>query len=126
MTTEIFKYTFTGGYVVLVYWLSWIGMRKTKDISGFAIGNKDMSPYLIGITLAASIASTATFVGAGPGSTAGSAAVNVTVAINANKLVNGRDIAESSFGIESVVLAPSPATGFVAESAAFTRRRRRG
>lgn len=62
MTTEIFKYALTGSYVVLIYWLSWVGMRKTRDIAGFAIGNKDMSPYLVGITLAASIASTATFV----------------------------------------------------------------
>ncbi len=62
MTVEIFKYAISIGYVVLVYWLSWIGMRRTKDISGFSIGNKDMSPYLIGITLAASIASTSTFV----------------------------------------------------------------
>jgi len=61
-SAEIFKYALTGGYVVLVYWLSWVGMRRTKDIRGFAIGNKDMSPYLIGITLAASISSTATFV----------------------------------------------------------------
>ncbi len=62
MSGEFFKYLVTGGYVVLVYILSWIGMRRTRDISGFSIGNKDMSPYLIGITLAASIASTATFV----------------------------------------------------------------
>ncbi len=62
MSAEIFKYLFTGAYVALVYWLSWVGMRRTKDIGGFSIGNKDMSPYLIGITLAASIASTATFV----------------------------------------------------------------
>ncbi|MCR8922886.1 sodium:solute symporter family protein [Dasania sp. GY-MA-18] len=62
MLTEMFKYGLVGSYVVLIYWLSWIGMRRTKDIGGFSIGNKDMSPYLIGITLAASIASTATFV----------------------------------------------------------------
>lgn len=37
-------------------------MRRTKDIRGFSIGNKDMSPVLIGITFAASVASTATFV----------------------------------------------------------------
>ncbi|CAA0082733.1 Sodium/pantothenate symporter [Zhongshania aliphaticivorans] len=61
-SAEIFKYVLSGTYVVLVYGLSWIGMRRTKDMGGFAIGNKDMSPYLIGITLAASIASTATFV----------------------------------------------------------------
>lgn len=62
MAAEIFKYLLAGSYVVLVYWLSWVGMRRTKDIGGFSIGNKDMSPYIIGITLAASIASTATFV----------------------------------------------------------------
>tara|TARA_R110001583_G_scaffold409_5_gene3715 strand:+ start:709 stop:2145 length:1437 start_codon:yes stop_codon:yes gene_type:complete len=62
ISAEVFKYVLTGTYVILVYGLSWVGMRRTKDISGFAIGNKDMSPYLIGITLAASIASTATFV----------------------------------------------------------------
>ena len=62
MTPEIFKYGLTIAYALLVLWLSWIGMRRTKDIRGFAIGNKDMSPYVIGFTLAASIASTATFV----------------------------------------------------------------
>lgn len=62
MWLEIFKYGLTLGYVILVYWLSWIGMRRTRDITGFSIGNKDINPYIIGITLAASIASTATFV----------------------------------------------------------------
>ena len=62
MSVEIFKYLLSASYVLLVYWLSWQGMRRTRDISGFSIGNKDMSPYVIGITLAASIASTATFV----------------------------------------------------------------
>ena len=62
MSAEIFKYLVTGGYVALVYGLSWMGMRRTKEFAGFSIGNKDMSPYLVGVTLAASIASTATFV----------------------------------------------------------------
>ncbi|MEQ8952754.1 MAG: sodium:solute symporter family protein, partial [Gammaproteobacteria bacterium] len=62
MSVGIFKYLLVGSYVLLVYWLSWLGMRRTRDISGFSIGNKDMSPYIVGITLAASIASTATFV----------------------------------------------------------------
>lgn len=62
MTAELFKYLLTGGYVAAVYYLSWVGMRRTDDIVGFSIGNKDMNPYLIGITLAASISSTATFV----------------------------------------------------------------
>lgn len=62
MTPEIFKYAVCLLYIVVIYWLSWIGMRRTKDIRGFSIGNKDMSPVLIGITFAASVASTATFV----------------------------------------------------------------
>lgn len=62
MTPEIFKYLLVAVYVLLVYWLSWLGMRRTRTVEGFSIGNKDMSPYIVGITLAASISSTATFV----------------------------------------------------------------
>ncbi len=62
MSPELFKYLVTGFYVFATFALSWIGMRRTRDLRGFSIGNKDMNPYLIGITLAASIASTATFV----------------------------------------------------------------
>lgn len=62
MDATLFKYLLIGGYAIIVYWLSWIGMRKTSSAASFAIGNKDMSPVLIGITLAASISSTATFV----------------------------------------------------------------
>ena len=62
MTPEIFKYLVVSVFVILTFYLSWIGMRKTKDIKSFSIGNKDMNPYLIGITMAASISSTATFV----------------------------------------------------------------
>ncbi|PCI44064.1 MAG: sodium:solute symporter, partial [Moraxellaceae bacterium] len=62
MSPEIFKYLLVAAYVIVVYGLSWVGMRRTSDLKGFAIGNKDMSPYLVGITLAATISSTATFV----------------------------------------------------------------
>jgi sodium/pantothenate symporter len=62
MSAELFKYLCVGFYAVLTLWLSWIGMRKTRDIKGFSIGNKDMSPWVIGVTMAASISSTATFV----------------------------------------------------------------
>jgi sodium/pantothenate symporter len=62
MSPEFFKYALTLGYAALVYWLSFIGMRRTRSVEGFSIGNKDMSPYVVGVTLAASIASTATFV----------------------------------------------------------------
>ncbi len=49
-------------YMVFTSWLAWQGHKKTKDLSSFAIGAGDMSPVVVGITLAASIASTATFV----------------------------------------------------------------
>jgi sodium/pantothenate symporter len=62
MSPELFKYLVIGAYAALVYGLSIVGMRRTRSVEGFSIGNKDMSPYLVGITLAASIASTATFV----------------------------------------------------------------
>ena len=58
----MFKYLLLIVFVMITYYLSYRGMKKTKDIKGFSIGNKDMNPYLIGITIASSISSTATFV----------------------------------------------------------------
>ncbi len=49
-------------YVVGTSWLAWLGHRKTKDIVSYSIGSGDMPAWVVGITLAASIASTATFV----------------------------------------------------------------
>jgi SSS family solute:Na+ symporter/sodium/pantothenate symporter len=51
-----------GIYLVAVFWLSAIGMRKTTSLASFAVGNKDMGPVLVGVVMASSIASTATFV----------------------------------------------------------------
>jgi len=62
MSPELFKYVCVAFYVVLTLWLSWVGMKKTQDIKSFSIGNKDMSPWLVGITMAASVSSTSTFV----------------------------------------------------------------
>jgi sodium/pantothenate symporter len=49
-------------YLVLTSLLAWRGHKKTTDIGSFAIGRGDMHPVLVGIALAAAIASTATFV----------------------------------------------------------------
>ncbi len=62
MGPEIFKYALLITFIGLTFWLSWVGMQKAKSIKGFAIGNKDMSPVLVGITMASSTASTALFV----------------------------------------------------------------
>ena len=49
-------------YLVVTSWLAWLGHKKTGDLKSFAIGKGDMNPAIVGVTLAASIASTATFV----------------------------------------------------------------
>jgi SSS family solute:Na+ symporter/sodium/pantothenate symporter len=49
-------------YLVGTSVLAYLGHRKTKDIRSFAVGGGDMHPAIVGVTLAASIASTATFV----------------------------------------------------------------
>ncbi|MEQ8453995.1 MAG: sodium:solute symporter family protein [Sandaracinaceae bacterium] len=51
-----------GLYVALTTALALRGMKKTTSFSGFALGNRDLGPTMVGITLAAAIASTATFV----------------------------------------------------------------
>lgn len=51
-----------GAYIAITTWLAWLGMKRTKDLASFALGNRDMGPVLVGITLAASVASSATFV----------------------------------------------------------------
>jgi sodium/pantothenate symporter len=62
MTTFAFALTLCLLYAGITIGLSIIGMRKTSDLKSFALGKGDMSPALVGITMAASIASTATFV----------------------------------------------------------------
>jgi sodium/pantothenate symporter len=49
-------------YMAFTSWLAWQGHKKTTDIKSFAVGGGDMNPIVVGITLAASIASMATFV----------------------------------------------------------------
>lgn len=56
------KYGLLAVYLGVVYWLSFVGMRKTTTLAGFSVGNKDMGPALVGVVMASSIASTATFV----------------------------------------------------------------
>jgi sodium/pantothenate symporter len=49
-------------YLIGTMGLAWMGHKKTDDIASFALGKGDMNPVVVGVTLAASIASTATFV----------------------------------------------------------------
>lgn len=49
-------------YVVVTLFLAWLGQRKTDSLESYALGNRDMSPWVVGMALAASMTSTATFV----------------------------------------------------------------
>lgn len=51
-----------GIYLVGTAYLGWLGHQKTDGFSSFAIGKGDLSPLVVGITLAASTASAATFI----------------------------------------------------------------
>ena len=62
MQTTQFAWIVFGLYVASTALLAFRGMKKTQDLAGFALGNGDLGPMVTGITLAAAIASTATFV----------------------------------------------------------------
>ncbi|MFK8052179.1 MAG: hypothetical protein AB8F65_04350 [Woeseiaceae bacterium] len=49
-------------YLIATAYLGWVGYRRTRGFGSFAIGNAAMNPFVVGITLAASTASAATFI----------------------------------------------------------------
>ncbi len=49
-------------YLVGTSYLGWMGYKRTKGFDSFAIGAGDLSPWVVGVTLAASTASAATFI----------------------------------------------------------------
>lgn len=49
-------------FMVATSWLAWLGHKKTTDIKSYSVGSGAMNPLIVGVTLASSIASTATFV----------------------------------------------------------------
>lgn len=51
-----------GIYLVVTAGLAIIGWLKTDSLESFAVGKRDMGPWLVGITMGASLSSTATFV----------------------------------------------------------------
>jgi len=51
-----------GIYLIGTAYLGYLGHKKTKDFSSFAIGHGDLSPIQVGVTLAAATASAATFI----------------------------------------------------------------
>ncbi|MEX2495387.1 MAG: sodium:solute symporter family protein [Woeseia sp.] len=55
-------WTLFAAYLAGTAWLGWLAYRRTTDFSSFAVGNRNMHPVVVGITLAASVASAATFI----------------------------------------------------------------
>ena len=51
-----------GLYVAVTATLAYRGWRKTKSLESFAVGGRDVSPLLVGLSLAAQLTSVATFV----------------------------------------------------------------
>ena len=49
-------------YLAGTAWLGWRGYKKTSGFGSFAVGNRAMHPFVVGITLAASVSSAATFI----------------------------------------------------------------
>lgn len=49
-------------YVVATLVLAWLGSRQTKSLESYALGNRRMNPWVVGMALAASMTSTATLV----------------------------------------------------------------
>lgn len=49
-------------YLILTTYLGYLGSKRTNNFSSFAIGDGNLSPIVVGITLAASTASAATFI----------------------------------------------------------------
>lgn len=57
-----FAWTLFLCYLFGTAWLGYRGFRRTSGFSSFAIGNRAMNPYVVGITLAASVSSASTFI----------------------------------------------------------------
>ncbi len=49
-------------YLIGTAWLGWLGYRKTTGFGTFAVGDRAMNPVVVGIILAASVSSAATFI----------------------------------------------------------------
>lgn len=49
-------------YLAGTAWLGWQGYRRTSGFGSFAVGDRNMHPFVVGITLAASVSSAATFI----------------------------------------------------------------
>ena len=62
MPKEIFAWSLLSIYAAITAYLAYRGWRRTRSMEGFALGNRDISPLLVGLSLAAQLTSVATFI----------------------------------------------------------------
>ena len=58
----IFAWTLFIAYLAGTAWLGWLGYRRTTGFGTFAVGNRAMNPFVVGVILAASVSSASTFI----------------------------------------------------------------
>ncbi|MGA8204776.1 MAG: hypothetical protein WB812_09680, partial [Woeseiaceae bacterium] len=58
----IFAWVLFIAYLAGTAWLGWLGYRRTHGFGSFAVGNRAMNPYVVGVILAASVSSASTFI----------------------------------------------------------------
>lgn len=49
-------------YILVTMYLAWLGKKRTTSLANYAIGDGNMSPWVVGFALAATMTSTATFI----------------------------------------------------------------
>ncbi len=62
MSTLTLAWLAIGLYIALVAFLAYKGWKKSKTLDSYAVGAKDISPIVVGLSLSASLTSVATFV----------------------------------------------------------------
>lgn len=62
MDKTLFASILLSALVGITAFLAWRGYRRTQSMESFAVGNRDMNPVFVGLSLAAQLTSVATFV----------------------------------------------------------------
>ncbi|MEJ2503621.1 MAG: sodium:solute symporter [Gemmatimonadota bacterium] len=62
MTDSFWSWALFGLYVVFVSWIAWRSQRRTESMESYSVGTRQVSPVAVGMSLAASLTSAATFV----------------------------------------------------------------
>ena len=62
MDRTVYAWAAIGAYVLATSYLAYRGYRKTKSLESFAVGSRDIAPWVVGLSLAAQLTSVATFV----------------------------------------------------------------